>query len=142
MASNTVAVRLPEDVLEQLQRKAEGENKKVSDVVRELIVTGLEEKKTGISSEHERLIIEYLDGFGGFLHGIFVQATMAHYFSRMSTSYSLDIESLMRTADIVESEEKKARLATFDKGALDQAMQIWAQIMVREEANKKPQSKS
>lgn len=41
MASTTVAVRLPEDVLEQLQKKAEAENKKVSDIVRELIVTGL-----------------------------------------------------------------------------------------------------
>jgi predicted DNA-binding protein len=37
MASNTVAVRLPEEVLEELQRRASVQNKKISDVVRELI---------------------------------------------------------------------------------------------------------
>ena len=41
MASGTVAVRLPEEVLEKLQQRATSENKRVSDLVRELIVSGL-----------------------------------------------------------------------------------------------------
>lgn len=41
MASSTVAVRLPDEVIEQLQQRATNENKKVSDLVRELIVGGL-----------------------------------------------------------------------------------------------------
>jgi metal-responsive CopG/Arc/MetJ family transcriptional regulator len=41
MASGTVAVRLPDKVLEELQERATKENKKVSDLVRELIVSGL-----------------------------------------------------------------------------------------------------
>jgi len=42
MASNTVAVRLPEEVLEELQKRANLQNKKVSDVVRDLIISGLQ----------------------------------------------------------------------------------------------------
>lgn len=41
MASGTVAVRLPEKMLERLQNRAAAENKKVSDLVRELIASGL-----------------------------------------------------------------------------------------------------
>jgi hypothetical protein len=41
MASETVAVRLPEKVLEELQRKATAQNKKVSELVRELIIKNL-----------------------------------------------------------------------------------------------------
>ena len=45
MASGTVAVRLPEEVLEELQQRATSEDKKVSDLVRELIVSGLAKKQ-------------------------------------------------------------------------------------------------
>ena len=45
MASGTVAVRLPEEVLAELQERAEKENKKVSDLVRDLIVSGLAKKQ-------------------------------------------------------------------------------------------------
>ncbi len=45
MASGTVAVRLPDEVLAELQERAEKEKKKVSDLVRELIVSGLAKNK-------------------------------------------------------------------------------------------------
>lgn len=47
MASNTVAVRLPEQVLEELQRLADLQNKKVSDIVRMLIGTGIAKLSPG-----------------------------------------------------------------------------------------------
>ena len=46
MASATVAVRLPNEVLEELQKKAAAQNKKVSDYVRELIVSDLQRVRT------------------------------------------------------------------------------------------------
>lgn len=46
MASNTVAVRLPDEVLEELQKRAAEQNKKLSDVVRDLIVSGLQSRPT------------------------------------------------------------------------------------------------
>lgn len=45
-----MAVRLPDDLLEQLQKKAKAENKKVSDIVKELIVSGLVNKGNDQSS--------------------------------------------------------------------------------------------
>ena len=57
MASNTVAVRLPEQVLEELQRLADLQNKKVSDIVRMLIVEGLTKR----SSEKNAEVAERLD---------------------------------------------------------------------------------
>lgn len=41
MASGSVSVRLPEEVLARLAERANAENKKVSDVVREMIEAGL-----------------------------------------------------------------------------------------------------
>jgi hypothetical protein len=46
MASSMVGTRLNEEVVEQLQKKADAEGKKVSDVVRELIISGLTQEKT------------------------------------------------------------------------------------------------
>ncbi|NOJ28144.1 MAG: hypothetical protein DA330_09065 [Nitrososphaera sp.] len=45
MASTTVAVRLQDDLLEELQQRATKEKKKVSDLVRELITSGLAKTK-------------------------------------------------------------------------------------------------
>jgi len=45
MASSMVGTRLNEEVVEQLQKRAAAEGKKVSDVVRELIISGLAKEK-------------------------------------------------------------------------------------------------
>ncbi len=41
MASSMIGARLNSEVVERLQKRAEAEGKKVSDVVRELIISGL-----------------------------------------------------------------------------------------------------
>ena len=56
MASNTVAVRLPEEVLEELQKRANLQNKKVSDIVRDLIISGLQAVRG--SQENNQKVIE------------------------------------------------------------------------------------
>ncbi len=45
MASSMIGTRLNEEVVEQLQKRADAEGKKVSDVVRELIISGLAKAK-------------------------------------------------------------------------------------------------
>ncbi len=45
MASSMVGTRLSSEVIEQLQKKADAEGKKVSDVVRELVIGGLANEK-------------------------------------------------------------------------------------------------
>src|ERR1700734_2045266 len=136
MASQSVSFRLSSKLMERLSERARSENKKVSDLARELIESGLMRGYDSGNLELEQYIIDYLGGLGEVLRGVFVQAAMSHYYGRMATSYSVDIESLMRSADIVDPAEKKELLRKFEKGALDQAMQIWKQIEEKQE--KKP----
>ncbi|SRR5579883_1112819 len=136
MASQSVSFRLSSELMEKLSERAKAENKKVSDLARELLEAGLTRGQGGGNAELEEYIIDYLGGFGEILRGVFAQAAMSHYYGRMATSYSVDIESLMRTAEIVDPAEKKELMKKFEKGALDQAMQIWKQIEGKQE--KKP----
>ena len=50
MATNTVAVRLPEDIIERLHQKAAKENKKLSDVMKDLILSGLDESPKSLDA--------------------------------------------------------------------------------------------
>ena len=136
MASQSVSFRLSSELMEKLSERAKAENKKVSDLARELLEAGLTRGQSGGNPELEQYIIDYLGGFGEVLRGIFVQSAMSHYYGRMATNYAVDIESLMRAADVVDPAEKKELMRKFEKGALDQAMQIWKQIEGKQE--KKP----
>jgi|LakMenE01Jun11ns_1017448.scaffolds.fasta_scaffold9907888_2 hypothetical protein len=132
MASQSVSFRLSNELMEKLSERAKAENKKVSDMARELLEAGLTQSSAGRNPELEQYIIDYLGGFGELLKGVFVQAAMSHYYGRMATGYSVDIQSLMQTANVLDPTEKKNVMWKFEKGSLDQAMQIWKQI----EANK------
>lgn len=136
MASQSVSFRLSDELMQKLSERAKAENKKVSDLARELLEAGLMRGSAGGNPELEQYIIDYLGGFGEVLRGIFVQSAMSHYYGRMATNYAVDIESLMRAADIVDPAEKKELMTKFEKGALEQAMQIWKQIEGKQE--KKP----
>ena len=91
MASNTVAVRLPEQVLEELQRLADLQNKKVSDIVRMLIVEGLTKR----SSEKNAEVAERLDRLEQLTLIASKAAIKAQYLANMSASYSVDVSRLM-----------------------------------------------
>lgn len=68
MASGSVSVRLSEEVLHKLSRRADAEKKKVSDVVRELIESGL---KRGGSADNSAVLqrIDKLEATIGMLLG-------------------------------------------------------------------------
>lgn len=127
MVSNTVAVRLPDEVIEQLQKKAESENKKVSDIVRELILAGLQGRPS--DSEASVKVIEYLEGFGGVLMAILYQTVGARYFAEMATSYGVDMESLMREEKPMDREQKEALMLRFQAAAILAAQETWAQVL-------------
>lgn len=112
----------------KLSERAKAENKKVSDLAREMIEAGLMRGTVAGNAELEQYIVDYLGGFGEVLRGIFVQAAMSHYYGRMGTSYAADIASLLKTADIMDAAEKKEQMRQYEKGALEQAMQIWNKI--------------
>ncbi|HEY9680465.1 MAG TPA: hypothetical protein V6C86_02640 [Oculatellaceae cyanobacterium] len=111
MASNTVAVRLPEEVLEELQRRASVQNKKVSDVVRELIVAGLVNDPAGsvLSAKMERLEKLALKTA--------MAAGKAQFLASMAVGFCADSARLIGGGTIPEKGEKEAFLAQTDQWA-------------------------
>lgn len=105
MANNTVAVRLPEEVLEELQRRASVQNKRISDVVRELIVSGLvnDPASGALNAKIERL--EKLAVKTALAAG------KAQFLASMSVGFCADMTKLMVSNEIPSSEEKTAFLA-------------------------------
>lgn len=131
MASNTVAVRLPDEVLEELQKRAAEQNKKLSDVVRDLIVSGLQSHPT--ENETNPKVIEYLEGFGGVLMAILFETARSRYFAEMATSYGVDMESLLRQNVPMDKEAKAALVSRFEEAAMKAAQDTWARVLRMEQ---------
>ena len=128
MASGTVAVRLPDEVLEQLKKRATAENKKVSDLVRELIISGLREQPRTEDAGSAK-VIEYLEGFGGVLMGILFEAAGSRYFAEMATKYATDVESLLRDGKPLDKETKAALVKQFEAGAHKAGQESWNKVL-------------
>jgi hypothetical protein len=127
MASNTVAVRLPDEVLEELQKRAAAQQKKVSDVVRDLIISGLQNWPP--DSETNGRVIEYLEGFGGVLMAILFETARSRYFAEMATSYGVDMESLLRQNIPMDKEAKAALMSQFEAAAMQIAQDTWTRVL-------------
>lgn len=127
MANNTVAVRLPDEVLEELQRRAAVQKKKVSDVVRDLIVSGLQSQPA--DGETNARVIEYLEGVGGVLMSILFETAGSRYFAQMATSYGMDMESLLREDTPMDKEAKAALMAQFEDAAMKAGQTAWARVL-------------
>lgn len=128
MASGTVAVRLPDEVLEELQKRATAENKKVSDLVRELITSGLREQPKNADSDGAK-VIEYLEGFGGVLMAILFETAGSRYFSEMATKYAIDMESLLRESKPLDKQAKAALMKQFEAAALKAGQETWSKVL-------------
>ncbi len=128
MASGTVAVRLPDEVLEQLQKRATAGNKKVSDLVRELIISGLREQPRTEDAGSAK-VIEYLEGFGGVLMGILFEAAGSRYFAEMATKYATDVESLLRDGKPLEKETKATLIKQFEAAAGKAGQKSWNKVL-------------
>ena len=127
MASNAVAVRLPEEVLEELQKRASLQNKKVSDIVRDLIISGLQAGSN--SQENNQKVIDYLEGFGGILMGLVFETAASRYFAEIATSYGVDMESLIRQGKPLTKEAKETLMSQFEQAAMMSGQHSWAQVL-------------
>ena len=115
MASGTVAVRLPDEVLEQLQTRATAENKKVSDLVRELIISGLQqrEKPDGATPA----MTGRLDRLEALGDRATKAALKAQFLANMSASYAVDVARLMSGGGKPSTDEKQEFMAQMDSWA-------------------------
>lgn len=128
MASGSVSVRLSEEVLEQLDKLAQERKQKVSDVVRELIVSGLGSEKTGARELMNR--IERLEKLS---IKTAMAAGKAQFLAGMSVGFCADVTKLMVSGKTPEAEEKTAFLSQTNEWA-----ENFAQAYLKEEAEEEP----
>ncbi len=125
MATKSVSVRIPEEALAELEKIARLKNLKVSDVVRDLIL----EKLTGGSQADNRLVLEYLEGFGNVLAGIHQEAARSRYYSELMTSYGADIQNLMVAAKPMDKTAKEVLMERFGAASVEEARQSWLRVL-------------
>lgn len=100
MASNTVAVRLPDEVIEELQRRASVQSKKLSDVVRELIVSGL------VNDPASGALAAKIDRLEKLTTKAALAAGKAQFLSSMSVGFCADMTKLLVSNQTPTPEEK------------------------------------
>lgn len=122
--------------LKSCKREQHYKIKKVSDVVRELIISGLTSPPG--SSEDNARVMEYLEGFGAVLFGIFTQTVSGRWFSEMATNYAVDMESFIREQKPMDSEAKAALIATFQEAAGAAAQESWMKLLRMDKQNEPP----
>lgn len=105
MASGSVSVRLPEEVLEQLEALTQERKQKVSDVVRELIISGLASEKTGA-----REILNRIERLEKLATKTGMAAGKAQFLAGMSVGFCADVTKLMVSNQTPSAEEKTAFL--------------------------------
>ena len=118
MASGSVSVRLPEEVLETLDKLALERNQRVSDIVRELIVSGLALEKDGT-----REILNRIDRLEALGTKAAIAAGKAQFLASMSVGFCSDITKLMVSGKTPETQEQSAFLSQTDE---------WAENFARE----------
>ncbi len=141
MVSGAVSVRLPEEVLAELEKLATEQGRKVSDVVRDLIISGLKSGGKPTSDEHNELVIEYLQGFGAVLMALMHESAGARYFAEIATSYATDMESLLRERKVMDPETKAALMEQFECAALKVAQETWEKVLGVDQEHNRMQGK-
>lgn len=125
MATKSVSVRIPEELLKELERIATLKGQKVSDVVRDLIV----ERLTNGTAGGNQLVIEYLEGFGSVLAGIYNEAARSRFYAELMTSYAMDLQSLMTDGKVTDKEAKEALMDRFSNASMQMANESWLRAL-------------
>ena len=71
------------------------------------------------------------------LRGIYLEAVMTRYWSRMTTTYAIDIEMLLEHNSVAEKESRESVLDVYDKGALEKANEMWERFISKPGQDKK-----
>jgi uncharacterized protein (UPF0335 family) len=132
MASGSVSVRLPEEVLEELQKLAQERNEKVSDVVRDLIISGLVLEKDGT-----RQVLNRIERLENLSTKTVMAASKAQFLASMSVGFCSDMTKLMISGRTPEAQEKTAFLNQTDEWA-----ENFAREYLKEESEKGPSQKA
>lgn len=122
----TVGTKVEKQVHEHLTKVAAAQNKSVSEVVRALLLDGLDrmaqgEQKTAPGELSARLdelqeqIAFHHNALGELLLKAVKISTGARYFSRLAVSYGQDMTSYLTTQKPMDAATKQAEMAQFEK---------------------------
>lgn len=162
MASGSVSVRLPEDILKKLEKQAQSNSKSMSEVVRELIERGLktpseQSELAGVHARIEKLeeSIKALVGGGIdtvnadfwqanevlllFMKDALAQAAEARYFARLGVSYGMDIAQYVAqktevgvTPTAPDKVEKSKQLAIYDQSCKESSSLLLGKVTAKD----------
>ena len=121
MATKSVSIRIPEEALAELEKIAMLKKQKVSDVVREIVIDRLTKGAAG----DNRIVLEYLEGFGSVLAGMHNEAARSRFYAELMTSYAMDIQGLMVDGKVLDNNAKAALLNKFGKASQEVAQDSW-----------------
>lgn len=128
MTSSSVSVRLSEEVHEQLDKLAQERKQKVSDVVRELILSGLASEKAGTGE-----ILNRIDRLEKLSIKTALAAGKAQFLAGMSVGFCADVTKLLVSAQTPTAEEKTAFMNQTNEWA-----ENFAQAYLKEEGEGEP----
>ena len=117
MASTTVAVRLSDELVSELQKVAGAQNKKVSDIVRELIASGLESNRAGGGIDAGDDLSKRLDRLEAAGLKAVKAVLKAQFLANMSASFAVDVARLMSAGTQRSTEEEQEFMAQMDSWA-------------------------
>lgn len=125
MAFKTLSIRIPEEAHQELEKLAAEKKQNISDVAREVIVSGLK----GGSQADNQLVIEYLEGFGSVLAGLHQEAARSRYYSELMASYAVDIQNLMVEGKVADKKAKEALMGRFGAASVEEARESWIRAL-------------
>lgn len=121
MGSRAISVRLPDEVLEELEKLAAKQGSKVSDVVRELIIKGLSRQWSGESEVLQRLNTVSAE-LGELMARAIKASGRAAAYAVLSARYTNETQHYVATqGQTLDAETKTERQAQWDKYAKEVA---------------------
>lgn len=130
MASKTLSIRIPQEAHEELEKLAQERKQSVSDVARELLLSGMK----GGGSADRVMVLEYLEGFGSVLAGLHTEAARSRFYGELLTSYLVDMQSIMLDGKVMDAEAKEAVLVRYGKASSSAAQKSWLKALNYKEA--------
>lgn len=131
----TVGTKVEKKTHEHLAKVAAAQNKSVSEVVRDLILDGLERGAQGVENaapgelsgrldELQDLIAFHHNALGELLLKAVKISTGARYFSELAVSYGQDITSCLMTGKPMETQTKQSEMGHFENKSRQMAQEF------------------
>jgi hypothetical protein len=87
------------------------------------------DRLTNGSGGGNQLVIEYLEGFGSVLAGLYNEAARSRFYAELMTSYAMDLQSLMTDGKVTDKEAKEALMDRFSNASMQMANESWLRAL-------------